>query len=41
MEPPDAIVLKEAKRLCPGGHELSFNTVVRAERVGRGSCANR
>jgi len=41
MEPTGAIVLEEARRLCPGGHELTFNSGVRGARVARGSCAIR
>jgi hypothetical protein len=41
MEPAGAIVWKEARRLCPGGHELSFNNGARGPRVARGSCASR
>jgi hypothetical protein len=41
MEPSGAIVLKEAGRLCPAGHELTFNSGARGARVARGSCASR
>jgi hypothetical protein len=41
MEPTGAIVSKEARRLCPGGHELTFNCMARGARVARGSCAVR
>jgi hypothetical protein len=41
MEPARAIVLMEARRLCPGGHELTFNCMSRDARVARGSCASR
>ena len=30
-----AIVLMEAIRLCPGGHELTFNATARGGRVAR------
>jgi hypothetical protein len=41
MEPPGAIVLKEAGRLCPGGQSFTFSCGVRRGRVARGSCAIR
>ena len=41
MEPSGAIVLKEARRLCPGGHEPTFNSGARGAGVARGSCAVR
>jgi len=41
MEPAGAIVLKEARRLCAGAHELTFNCMARGVRVARGSCAIR
>jgi len=41
MEPPGAIGLKEPERLCPGGHQLTFNNAARGGRVARGSCASR
>jgi hypothetical protein len=41
MEPTGAIVLKEAGRLCPCEHQLTFNRMARGARVARGSCAVR
>ena len=41
MEPSGAIVFKEAWRLSPGGHELTFNCMARGARVAHGSCAIR
>jgi hypothetical protein len=41
MEPTGAIVLEDARRLCPGGHQRTFNYRVRGARVARGSCADR
>jgi plasmid stabilization system protein ParE len=41
MEPPGAIVLKEAGRLCPAKRLFSFSTGARGARVARGSCAIR
>jgi len=41
MEPAGAVVLMEAGRLCPDGHELTFNSGVPGARVARGSCAIR
>jgi hypothetical protein len=41
MEPSGAIVLKEARRLCPDRCQPTFSTQARGGRVARGSCAIR
>jgi hypothetical protein len=41
MEPTGVTVLKEAIRLCPDGHELTFNNSAASGQVARGSCAVR
>jgi hypothetical protein len=41
MEPPGAIVLMEAGRLCPSGQWFTFSSRARGVRVARGSCASR
>jgi hypothetical protein len=41
MEPSGAIVLKEARRLCPGAQLFTFSCGGRGARVARGSCASR